>query len=162
MAKAFPKASVVGFDISKKSVAIAREKFTHVDNLQFDDQLPAQGCYDVILVANVFHHIPLEDRLEILVDLKHRLKPDGRIVVFEHNPLNPLTRYTVNACPFDADAVLVWPNAFIRLARRVGIEVDQKRYIVFFPGFLKIFRRIESHLGWLPIGAQYMLTLKKM
>ncbi|MFT5367746.1 MAG: SAM-dependent methyltransferase [Candidatus Latescibacterota bacterium] len=162
MAKAFPKASVVGFDISKKSVAIAREKFTHVDNLQFDDQLPAQGCYDVILVANVFHHIPLEDRLEILADLKDRLKPDGRIVIFEHNPLNPLTRYTVNACPFDADAVLVWPNAFIRLARRVGIEVDQKRYIVFFPGFLKIFRRIESHLGWLPIGAQYMLTLKKM
>jgi SAM-dependent methyltransferase len=161
MAKVFPNAAIVGFDISKKSVAIAREKSAPADNVRFSDQLPTKGRYDVIVAANVFHHILPEDRLKTLVDLKHQLKPNGRLVVFEHNPLNPLTRYAVSTCPFDVDAVLVWPNQFVRLARSIGIEIDQKRYIVFFPKLLKIFRSLEPQLWWLLVGAQYMLVLKK-
>jgi len=39
-------------------------------------------------------------------------------------------------------------------------QVQQKRYIVFFPKFLKLFRKAEHSLGFLPLGAQYMLVLE--
>ena len=134
MAQAFPRSSIIGFDISRKSIAIAREKFTDFDNIRFSDQLPSEGSYDVITVANVFHHIPPEDRLEILVDLKNRLKPNGRVVVFEHNPLNPLTRYTVNACPFDADAGLAQPICQTR-SRDWNGNGPEALYCLFFADF---------------------------
>jgi hypothetical protein len=36
-----------------------------------------------------------------------RLKEDGHFIIFEHNPINPVTRHLVKNCPFDADAVLL-------------------------------------------------------
>ena len=160
LASLFASASVVGFDVSEKSVQMAQEKFSDILNVRFCSDLPAGETYDLITMANVLHHIAPEEREEILVTLKNRLKPDGRLVIFEHNPLNPLTRHVVNTCPFDTDAVLVWPWAFSHVFKRVGFYKSQCRYIVFFPRFLSFLRRFEQHLWWLPIGAQYMLILR--
>jgi hypothetical protein len=86
------------------------------------------------------------------------LKPGGVLFIFEHNPYNPLTRRAVNNCPFDADAVLLTRRRSSRLVKRAGLETTEERYILFFPWEGSTFRAIETHLRWLPMGAQYFVS----
>jgi SAM-dependent methyltransferase len=158
-AQAFPESAVYGYDISPRSVEVARRKWGHLENLVFSSELPSKKFFDLIIAANVFHHIKSSGRAGKLLQLKDRIKPGGNIVIFEHNPLNPLTWRVVHACPFDREAELISPSGFISLAHGIGLRLRLKRYIVFFPRFLSPFRRIEPFLGFLPLGAQYMLLL---
>jgi len=157
MAQAYPKLTVCGYDVSSNSIELAREKWGHLKNLVFKSRLPDTKIFDLVTVANVFHHIKQEDRRETLCRLKTILKPGGMIAIFEHNPLNPLTLHVIKTCPFDEDAELIHPNQFIKLAALCGLRVHLKRYIVFFPKFLRPLRKIEPIIGFLPLGAQYMV-----
>jgi len=157
MAKTYPRSTVYGYDVSSKSIELAREKWGHLKNVLFKNRLSDARIFDLITVANVFHHIKREDRRETLYRLKSLIKPGGKIAVFEHNPYNPLTIQVVKTCPFDADAELIHLNKFIKLAALCGLRVHLKRYIVFFPKFLRLFRKIEPLIGFLPLGAQYMV-----
>jgi len=161
MAQAYPQANVCGYDVSAESIKLARKKWGNLKNLVFKSRLEQAGIYDLISVANVFHHIKRDERRKTLIQLGTLLRPDGMIAVFEHNPFNPLTLYTVKNCPFDAEAELIYLHQFKKLAFQCGLRVQRKKYTIFFPGFLKFFRRIEPHLGFLPIGAQYMIILSK-
>ena len=64
---------------------------------------------------DVLHHVRPSDRADLVGELATRLAPGGRLVVFEHNPLNPVTVNAVQACAFDADAVLLFPWEVTRL-----------------------------------------------
>ncbi len=161
MAQAYPKSTVCGYDVSSKSIESAREKWGHIRNLSFKEQFIELEIFDLITVANVFHHIKPQARKEALCRLKALLKPNGMIAVFEHNPLNPLTLHVVKTCPFDADAELIHRNRLVELAALCGLSVRRKRYIVFFPNFLRFFRKIEPLLGFLPFGAQYMALFER-
>jgi len=161
LARTYPRSKVYGYDISLRSIKLAREKWGHLKNLVFDSRLPDAGLCDLITAANVFHHIRREDRRKILIQLRTLLKPDGTIALFEHNPFNPLTLHVVKNCPFDADANLISLGQFVKLALDSGLKVYRKRYIVFFPKPLQFLRKLEPFLGFLPLGAQYMLILKR-
>jgi hypothetical protein len=82
------------------------------------------------------------------------LAPGGRIVIFEHNPLNPVTRRAVAICPFDENAELLYPWQVKKLLRKAGFARVGLDYIVFFPRPLALARPIEPSLSWLPLGAQ--------
>jgi hypothetical protein len=86
------------------------------------------------------------------------LRPGGHVVVFEHNPLNPVTRRAVAACPFDDDAILLWPWQARSLLRRSGFDAVTLDYIVFFPKPLAFLRRLEPRLRGVALGAQQMLV----
>lgn len=159
LAEAFPEFAVYGFDVSSKIVEVARRRFSGVNNLRFLDHLLPDQMFDVIYSANVFHHLPVGHCQSTLLQLKALLKPTGKLVIFEHNPWNPLTRYVVKTCRFDADARLIYLAELIKMARRAGLTVFKTRYIVFFPSFLGFLRRLEPCFGFLPFGAQYMLIL---
>ena len=159
-AHAFPQSTVYGYDISSKCIEIARKKWGHIENLFFSNELPSKRYFDLIIAANVFHHIKPPDHAGRLLQLKEMIKPGRNIVIFEHNPLNPLTRYIVKTCLFDREAELISLRQFIGLARKSGLRISLKRYTVFFPKFLSPFRRFEPFLGFLPLGAQYMLLLR--
>ena len=47
------------------------------------------------------------EHVALLAEIRRVLKPQGLLFVFEHNPLNPLTRHAVDTCPFDENAVLI-------------------------------------------------------
>jgi hypothetical protein len=79
--------------------------------------------------------------------------------IFEHNPLNPLTRYVFEHCVFDRDAEMIPRNKLIEEAAGAGLSVRNKEYTLFFPKPLAAFRPLERWLGWLPLGAQYYLEL---
>ena len=90
------------------------------------------------------------------------LKPGGIAAVFEHNPLNPLTRLAVKRCEFDADAVLLNHGKIKGLLKNANLEISKDSFIVFFPFKSSIFRSIEKAIGWLPLGAQqYVVGRKK-
>jgi 2-polyprenyl-3-methyl-5-hydroxy-6-metoxy-1,4-benzoquinol methylase len=154
--QAYPQSIVFGYDISPESIHVARKRSAHLKNVLFETQIPNGTSYDLIIAANVFHHIGEKDRAEILLKLRALLKPEGMIIIFEHNPFNPLTLYIVKTCPLDKGAALITLGRFIRLARECQLQVQKKRYIVFFPRFLRYFRKFEASLGFLPLGAQYM------
>jgi 2-polyprenyl-3-methyl-5-hydroxy-6-metoxy-1,4-benzoquinol methylase len=156
LAKAYPRSTVWGYDISSRSIALAKKESGHLNNLDFTSSFPETLRFDLITVANVLHHIKPGRRLNLLTRLRRCLKTEGRLVVFEHNPLNLLTRFAVKTCPFDADAQLIRLCHLIHLAQKSGLRIGDKRYIVFFPKALERWVKIEAYLGFFPLGAQYM------
>lgn len=156
----FPNSKYTGIDISLESILQAKKKrTTNQDFLIFDGlNLPFKDkTFDVVFVACVFHHIHFEMHQIILSEIFRVLKKGGRLYVFEHNPLNPVTRRIVNTCPFDKDAVLLKPSYLKNILYTVGFEIVFLKYILFFPRH-KIFKfliRFEDRLQKIPIGGQY-------
>jgi SAM-dependent methyltransferase len=156
----FPKESLWGYDVSPVSLSHARQR-APTAQLTADLHDLQENYFDVIFVANVFHHIPIDTRLSVMKACRAMLKPGGRIYLFEHNPYNPLTRRVFERCPFDRDAQMITRGALLELTALADLTVVAKRYTLFFPKPLAVFRRMEFLLGWLPIGAQYCVELAK-
>jgi SAM-dependent methyltransferase len=163
LGRAFPGSRVTGVDLSSSSVAEAAARCRELPNVRCallaEGRLPEDVAgVDVAVLANVLHHIAPNDRDRFVREVvRQALRPGASVVVIEHNPLNPLSRLVVNACPFDRDARLLGRHSSAALLRRAGLRVLRKEYIVFFPKVLGALRRFERHLGWLPLGAQYLV-----
>lgn len=148
---------VYGYDPSIKCLAEAREHGNHAIFCDDRNNLP-RAHFGIVVLANVLHHVPPPNRIELVTWLRALLRPGkGRLVVFEHNPYNPLTRRAVAQCEFDDDAILLAPGELARLLTQGGYESVQRRFIVFFPRSLASLRPLEPSLGWLPVGAQMMV-----
>ncbi len=158
LARLFPKAAVTGVDVSQRSLQVAEHRFPGVARLlAYDGQavpLP-EGSFELIFSACVFHHIDPGEHGGIFAELHRLLRPGGLMVVFEHNPVNPATRYIVATCPFDENAVLL-PAASLRKAQaQAGFHKVEVAYTGFFPGGLRRLRPLERFMTGLPLGAQY-------
>ncbi|QIL70092.1 class I SAM-dependent methyltransferase [Diaphorobacter sp. HDW4B] len=160
LAQSFSNAELVGFDVSDDSLDVARERIPQAHFTSAWDQA-VEEKYDLIFTSNVFHHIDASEHALWLSRLKDALRPGGKIIIFEHNPINPLTRMVFKRCIFDQDAVMIGQKRFVNLAKSVGFSNFSTKYTLFFPGALKIFEPLERFIGWLPLGAQYYLLLQK-
>lgn len=157
--EAFPKAEIIGLDVSEKSLAVARQRFPGTADFRAyagGSEIPLEsGGFDLIFSACVFHHIGADEHVAIFESFRRLLKPGGRLAVFEHNPVNPVSRYIVATCPFDDNAVLIPAGEFARRQRAAGFKTVQVTYTGFFPGPLKALRPLEPLLSAVPLGAQY-------
>ncbi len=155
-----PKMQVDGFDVSANSLE------------RIDPELRSQGVftsdlaelgtnYEVVVLANVLHHIAPEERRSVVAEAASRLSPGGRIMIFEHNPLNPVTRWAVSHCPFDEGVVLLHSSEVRSLCLQALGSRPKTDYIVFFPRWLSWLRRFEPVLKWCPAGAQHATTANK-
>ncbi len=154
----FPDAKITGLDVSSKSIRIAAQRFPGVaDLVSYDgDQIPLpEQSFDLIFSSCVFHHIDADQHIAIFERLRRLLSPAGRLVVFEHNPINPVTRYIVATCPFDENAVLIPAGEFRRRQRQAGFSRVGVTFTGFFPAALAALRPLEPWLGHIPLGAQY-------
>ena len=159
--QAFPDARVVGVDVSKKSIEQAALNNQEIEfRCIVDDALitPHFGTFDLVYVANVFHHVPLGQRAVVMMQLRNMLAQNGKVLFFEHNPYNPLTKWIVSRCKFDRDAILLTPGESHDLFEQAGLRVERTTYLLFFPHMLRALAKIESLIRWLPIGAQYCVT----
>ncbi len=159
-----PGARVTCLDVSQKSLEIGashyggQAQFTHFDGVI----IPCEdGRFDVCLASCVFHHIPHGEHVGLLREIHRVLKPGGQLFVFEHNPLNPLTRAAVNSCAFDENARLMLAPTLRRRAHDAGFTDARVRYRIFFPRMLRGLRPLERHMTWLPLGAQYYVVARK-
>jgi SAM-dependent methyltransferase len=152
-----------GVDMARGALEAAARNNPRVHYHHFDgERLPFEdGALDLAFAINVFHHVPLQDRSRLLTEMARIVRPGGLVAIYEHNPLNPLTRLAVHRCVFDADAELLGRGELGRLARGAGLELVMQAYIVFFPWRARVFSMTERALGWLPLGAQHCLAARK-
>lgn len=156
----FPPATCCGCDISEKSLEAARSQHPEVTFFK-NGTIESIEPFDLIIVANVFHHVAPEERHQVVRELKKYLSPEGTVFVFEHNPYNPLTRHSVAHCPFDADAQLVSCRELARQFVEGGYTLARRKYTLFFPKWLSGLSVVEPYLGWLPLGAQYFIQVTR-
>lgn len=161
--KYFPTSEICCSDVSSRSIEIAKYRNPGSESyvlIREDIPLPTNS-QDVIFSACVFHHIPHEKHHYWLSELHRVARPGALIVIYEHNPLNPLTVHAVNTCPLDVNAHLIRARTMRRRALQSGWNNAKIDYRVFFPSALKSLRPLERHLSWLGLGAQYRLTAYK-
>jgi SAM-dependent methyltransferase len=159
-----PDARLTCADVSSQSLALLSEQHAGAGvevaliegvRLPFDD-----SQFDAAFACCVFHHIPHDDHPAILQDLRRVVRPGGLVMVYEHNPYNPLTVRAVRTCPLDENAVLIHAAEMKRRFLRAGYASADVDFRVFFPAGLRALRGLENHLRWLPLGAQYFVAAR--
>jgi ubiquinone/menaquinone biosynthesis C-methylase UbiE len=164
MRAAFPNSEIVLLDPSSQSLDIARSRFPDQAHCQpFDGQtIPyADGQFDLVFTACVFHHIPESLHTGLLSEIGRVMKPGGSLFLFEHNPWNPLTQHAVRNCSFDENAVLIDARKMNSRMEAAGLSRRKTVYRVFFPRFLAKLRPLERYLTKVPMGAQYFVHAVK-
>jgi ubiquinone/menaquinone biosynthesis C-methylase UbiE len=162
--KHFPNALLTCADASSRSIELSqkrypgRERFTLVQG----NEIPLDSSwFDVVFSACVFHHIAHEDHDHWLAEMFRVTRPGGLLVIFEHNPFNPLTVRAVNTCPFDENARLIPARTLVRSINEAGWLRSKICYHLFFPRALARLRPIEKHLSGFPLGGQYSVRAHK-
>ena len=156
-------ARLCAIDISASSIEIARARNPQVEYATYDGvHVPhPDATFHFAVAVCVFHHVPLEQRPALVSDIRRALKPGGFIVIFEHNPLNPLTMRVVNRCEFDHDAILLRSTTCEALIKDGRFDRVETRFILNVPPFNRVLRAIDARLSKLPIGAQYYTAGQK-
>jgi SAM-dependent methyltransferase len=155
--------SLHGVDVSEGAVAEASGANPWATYAAYDGRrLPFEdGRFDVAFAICVLHHVDPPERQAFVKELGRVVRAGGVVLIFEHNPYNPLTRVAVNRCDFDRGVVLEPRRRTRRLFRSGGLEPLEAPYILFFPWRARVLRAAERALGWLPLGAQYVVAARK-
>jgi SAM-dependent methyltransferase len=154
IASTFPSAELWGFDPSLDSAQAARKRESRAQVIADWNEIPI-GAFDCVMAANVFHHVEADARESEMGRCAAALADTGSLFVFEHNPLNPLTRYVFERCPFDRDATMIRRKEIVRLGTLAGLRVRRAAFTLFLPFSGKFVASIQRGLAWLPLGAQY-------
>lgn len=145
---------VRGCDPSTSMVRRAGEGAVYMES---PTKLPfAAQSFDVVVCACVYHHIEPALRARHLAEIQRVLAPGGVLMIFEHNPRNPLTRHIVRRCPLDAAAHLLhgWETA--EMLYEAGFSEVRNRYYLFLPQSLhRHFGWLERYLSFTTLGGQY-------
>jgi SAM-dependent methyltransferase len=155
--------NVTGVEVAKEVVPLAQKANPDVLYKSYDGRtLPFEdNSFDIVMAICVMHHVPPTQWLNFLNESKRVVNHNGIIVIFEHNPLNPLTRYIVANNEIDEDAVLLSTSVLKKMMRTVNLHKIRTRNILFTPFAHSAFRIIDRKLGWCPFGAQYYTVGKK-
>lgn len=151
--------SLSGCDISAGCLEQAANRNAGVAYRHYDGRrLPfGDDSFDAAVTVCVMHHVPPEQWPAFVAEMKRVVRPGGLAVVFEHNPLNPLTRRVVSNCEFDEDAVLLRSGRTHGLLAGAGFRDVASRSILSLPSFGRWSRKLDLALGRLPFGAQYFV-----
>ncbi len=126
-------------------------------------EIPAvDGSVDIAICACVCHHVEPEIRAAHLAEVKRVLRPGGLLLIFEHNPRNPLTQLIVKRCPIDANAHLLSAAHMRKLLHEAGLEKTATQYYLFFPDRIRpLLKFMEPVLNYTGLGGQYMVCASK-
>jgi SAM-dependent methyltransferase len=153
--------SLSGVDLSSGMTerAARRNPWASYSSYGRAEPLPYEDAsFDLSFAICVLHHVPPAERPAFVEEMRRVTRPGGLVAIFEHNPLNPLTRKAVRDCPFDEDAVLLSRGEARRRLADAGLAEVEAPFIIFFPREGDLRSRLERRLGWLPLGAQYYVA----
>lgn len=161
--KFFPDSRLCCADVSEKSLELLKARYPGKENvLLVKDRIPVSDqSFDIVFVACVFHHIEPNVREQWLSEIRRVTKPNGIIFIYEHNPINPLTRYVVNHSPIDKNAHIIKSKDMKELLIKTDWKNVDIQYKVFFPSLLKKMRPLERYLTKFAFGAQYRIVATK-
>lgn len=155
--------NIYGIDVSKNSLKIAKKNNPRSKLKYFNGKkIPySDNKFDLVIVSCVFHHINKKFHKKILKEIKCKLKKNGTLIIFEHNPFNPITRYIFNNNPFDKKARLIFPISFRKNLNELGFNEIKKSYHMFLPLRLNYTYFLEKFFFWFPLASQYWISGKK-
>jgi SAM-dependent methyltransferase len=150
-------AKLAGVDVSSACIAQAAGRNPQNDYRAYDGlNLPyPDSNFDVASAVCVFHHIPIVQRIGLTREIRRALRAGGLFVIFEHNPINPLTRHVVSNCEFDAHAILLRSVEAESLLREAGFRQVDTRFILTVPAGTRTLRAVDQLFSRVPLGAQY-------
>lgn len=164
--KAFPSSKIIGVDVSQKCISIATSKNLKDCSFMVYDggKLPFEdNSIDFVFSACVFHHIEKGQHLNLIKELYRVLKYKSKLIVFEHNPINPITKMIFKKTPIDKDAEMVSTCELNSNIKSAGFNFTKITYALFFPRykFFKPFFGLEKFMTSCPLGAQYFISACK-
>jgi trans-aconitate 2-methyltransferase len=144
LAEALPQGSVLGTDLSPRSVAAARERLASFGNaeLAVGDAIEVEidERFDVVVLPDVIEHIPLDKHDALFARVASWVKPDGFVLlhypnphrlewVHEHDP----ERLQIIDQPIHADVLLATAyrhDLYLSYYERYSIWVREGDYVV--------------------------------
>lgn len=160
----FPFAEIFACDESRESLKILSNMHPNTKIISNEDIYKRDQKFDMIFISCVLHHVEQSQRELLLSLLVKALNANGKLVIFEHNPLNPITQAIVKNSPIDAGVILLRRSQLYKMLRNsFNALAIESGYTVFFPDFLSKLRFLERHLlKRVPIGAQYYVVATKL
>ena len=156
----FKSSKLWGYDVSNEFIKKIKKRKKNIKLTTNLKKIPKKK-FDLIFISNVLHHINKKNHNKILSNCRKFLKDSGVLYIFEHNPINPLTNYVFKNSPIDKNAEMVPSKILVDRAVKAKLKIISLKYTLFFPKQLSFLRFLEKFLVWLPLGAQYLLILKK-
>lgn len=149
--------ALTGVDPAAEVIEMARESNPQVAYVCNDGRtLPfASQSFDAALCLCVLHHVPKNEWIPFLREMKRVIRPGGLGIIFEHNPYNPLTRYVVRRCPLDEGVTLATRSRLQQALQQAGFTSFYSRYLFLTPFDHPLFLRLDNSFGKIPLGAQY-------
>ena len=99
IARRRPDTKVVGIDLSKDMLRVAKDKLrqsglknVRIYQMDATDMKFKTGCFDKILISLVLHEMEEELAARIVMEAKRVLKDDGEIIITEWEPSNQLSK----------------------------------------------------------------------
>jgi SAM-dependent methyltransferase len=123
--------------------------------LPFEDD-----AFHLAFAVCVVQVVAPDERPQFVAELARVTRPGGLIVVFEHNPFNPLTRLVVRRCEFGEDARMLRMAKADRLLRESGVTPVDRGFLLLFPSRRRRVLAVERALQRLPLGAQYYVAAR--
>lgn len=156
---------LIGTDVSMEMMSEAKKRHC-VDSEPFvteSIETALQSCrkYDVITACCVFHHIPPCEWTATIERLANSLSENGSLVIIEHNPINPITRWVVSRTEIDKNAVLLSPKTTLNLLQKAGLKIHKSKSFMFIPPAFRISTAVDRILGLSMLGGQYYIVAQK-
>jgi SAM-dependent methyltransferase len=120
----------------------------------------ADSAFHLVFAICVVQVVPPPERPQLVAELARVARPEGLVVVFEHNPYNPLTRLVVRRCEFGEDARMLARRDTVELLRANGLEPVDGGFILLAPSRRRRVLAVERALRSLPLGAQYYVAAR--
>jgi SAM-dependent methyltransferase len=156
--------SLTGTDVSPGVLETAarenpgvRYKLSERGRLTFEDD-----AFHLAFAVCVVQVVAPKERPQFVAELARVTRPGGLIVVFEHNPFNPLTRLVVRRCEFGEDARMLGMAEAERLLRESAVTPVDRGFLLLFPFRRKRVLAVERALRRLPLGAQYYVAARPL
>lgn len=148
---------IVGVEVATSVIDVARADNPTVSYDVYEGEvLPYEDAsFDAAVTITVMHHVPPPQWPSFVAEMKRVVRPGGIVVVFEHNPYNPVTARIVRTCPIDENAVLLPSRKLTGLMRDAGLSEVDARFILLTPFEAAPFAHAERLASRLPLGAQY-------
>ena len=156
-------ASLTGVDVSPGVLERAAERNSDVQYELYDgERLPfGDESFDVSFALGVVQVLPPEQRRAFLREVDRVTVRRGVVVIFEHNPYNPLTRLAVRRFSLGHDARMLPARELIVLAERAGLAVLERAHILLLPSDSRVARTVEQAVRGLPLGSQYVVAARR-
>jgi len=149
---------VYGCDVSQPML---REAVAHGPvAVQEPYSLPfADDTFDAVYAFCVYHHLPADAHLTHLRELRRVVAPGGEVMVFEHNPFNPVTRRIFARAAVDRGCTMIRPAALRGTFEQAGLRGIGQGYLLFTPERVhNALPFVEQALHWVPLGGQYFVA----